>query len=208
MNGLSKKLITIAAVGACSASTAVFADNPAGFYLGAGIGESNLRSDGYGYNDYYGYDDHHTAWKLVAGVRPISPVGAELEYIDFGSGGRGTNYSYGNYYFNGYDGDAKAAALFGVGYLPLPLPFLDVFGKAGIARLEASNTNYYGGSCNQPALCTVNAAFRNDAYSTNFAYGVGVQTKFLGLAVRAEYERISASGGDPDALTIGATWTF
>jgi hypothetical protein len=30
----------------------------------------------------------------------------------------------------------------------------------------------------------------------------------LGLAVRAEYERISTNGRDPDALTVSATWTF
>jgi hypothetical protein len=186
---------------------AAFADNPAGFYLGAGVGESDLRSDGYSYTDYHGYKDRQFAWKLIAGVRPISLVGAEVEYIDFGSANRGANDYYGGNYFNGYESDAKAGALFGVGYLPLPLPFLDVYGKLGVARLESRITNF-SNQCLPPTQCIVPAAYRTDEWTTNVAYGVGVQTKFLGLAVRAEYERISASGGDPDALTVSATWTF
>jgi hypothetical protein len=45
-------------------------------------------------------------------------------------------------------------------------------------------------------------------YETKVAYGAGVQTHFLGLAVRAEYERISSTYGDPDAVMVSATWTF
>jgi hypothetical protein len=37
---------------------------------------------------------------------------------------------------------------------------------------------------------------------------VGVQSKWWGVALRAEYERISSRFGDPDALTVSATWTF
>jgi hypothetical protein len=190
-------------------ASAAFAANPAGFYLGAGVGESDLRGDGYGngYTDYTGYHDRQTAWKLIAGVRPIAPLGVELEYLDFGSVNRNSNYYYGGNYFNGYDSDAKAGVLFGVGYLPLPLPFLDVYGKAGVARLESRVTNS-SNQCAPPLECVPPAASRSTNWTSNFAYGVGVQTKWFGLAVRAEYERISASGGDPDALTVSATWTF
>lgn len=44
--------------------------------------------------------------------------------------------------------------------------------------------------------------------STNFAYGAGDQGKIGSLAIRAEYERISASGGNPDIVSLGVTWTF
>jgi hypothetical protein len=50
--------------------------------------------------------------------------------------------------------------------------------------------------------------FRQDFSSTNFSYGAGVQTKFRDCAVRAEYERISASNGSPDLLSLSVTWTF
>jgi hypothetical protein len=101
MNRISAGIFAIVGLGACGASTVALADDPAGFYLGAGIGESNLRNDGYGYNDYYGYDNHQTAWKLIAGIRPIPPVGAEFEYIDFGSGERQRELFYGGNFFNG-----------------------------------------------------------------------------------------------------------
>jgi hypothetical protein len=73
--------------------------------------------------------------------------------------------------------------------------------------LDSHVTNYYD-QCTAPTDCVSPGAYRSDNWTTNFAYGVGVQTKWLGLSVRAEYERISASGGDPDALTVSATWTF
>jgi hypothetical protein len=43
---------------------------------------------------------------------------------------------------------------------------------------------------------------------TRPAYGAGTQLKFTRLAVRAEYERISGSGGDADLLSLGVTYTF
>ena len=129
-------LLAILAVGACAASTAALAENPVGFYLGAGVGYSTVRSDdsAYGLPGYY--NDHQTAWKVIAGVRPISIVGAEFEYIDFGQPGNRFYNSYNYYNSNGFDSHPRAAALFGVGYLPLPIPFIDVYGKAGIARLR------------------------------------------------------------------------
>ncbi len=45
-------------------------------------------------------------------------------------------------------------------------------------------------------------------WNTNFAYGAGLQGKIGALAIRAEYERISASGGNPDIISLGVTWTF
>ncbi len=208
MNRISACIVAVAGLGACGASTTALAVDPAGFYVGAGVGESNLRSNGYGYNDYYGFDNHQTAWKLIAGLRPaMSPIGAEFEYIDFGAANITSNYFFSGNYFNGSNNDAKATALFGVGYLPLGLPFLDVFGKAGVARLQVNSTSYVSPPCQAPAICN-GANIVNTNWSTDFAYGVGVQARFRALAFRAEYERISASGGNPDALTVSATWSF
>jgi hypothetical protein len=206
MNRISFAAVaTLGLAGVCASGVAL-ADNPAGFYVGAGVGEGGIRNDGYYYNDYYGYHDYQTAWKLIAGLRPIGPVGAELEYIDFGRAQNDQNNYYGGYYFNNSTTDDKATALFAVGYLPLPIPFLDVYGKAGVARLESTTYTYYNGctSCGNPYY----SSYRDNSWTTNFAYGVGVQTKWAGLALRGEYERISASNGDPDALTVSVTWTF
>jgi opacity protein-like surface antigen len=199
--------MAVFALGAGTASTAAFAENPLGFYVGAAVGESTVRSDDYPYGYYGGFDGHHGAFKLTTGVRPISPVGAELEYIDFGNPGAGPNY-----FSSRSNADANATALFGVGYLPLPLPLLDIYGKVGVARLHANNAYNDGLSqgCNSPfgqgslGICTS----ASNRWSTDLAYGAGVQTKFYKWAIRAEYERISATGGDPDVVSVGFTWTF
>jgi len=206
MKKLSAGLVALPWIGAASIAAAGPLDNPAGFYFGAGVGASNIGSYGDGYDGYYAYNNDATAWKLIAGVRPIAPVGAEVEYIDFGRVNDDPNFAYDGYQFNGQSTASKAAAVFAVGYLPLPIPFLDFYGKAGVARLQQDTKSYYDG-CSLIA-CSAPGAYRVDSWSTNFAYGVGVQTKWLGLAVRAEYERIDTSGRDPDALTASVTWTF
>jgi OmpA-like transmembrane domain len=106
------------------ASTTVAAANPLGFYVGAGIGESEIRRDGSFLDADYRYDEYHAGWKVILGIRPVSPLGLELEYIDFGRASAGIND-----YFESSSVDARATTLFGVGYLPLPVPFLDIYGK-------------------------------------------------------------------------------
>lgn len=208
MKRISRTLLAIFTVGACGASAAALADvDPIGLYVGAGVGYSTIRSDdsAYGLPGYY--NDHQTAWKAILGVRPLPVVGAELEYIDFGQ--PGTHSGYYNTALYGLDSHPRAAALFAVGYLPLPVPFFDVFGKAGIARLETDVTTTTQQNCNPGSACSAVATiFRTDRTDNKFAYGVGIQSKAWGIAFRAEYERISSTYGDPDALTVSATWTF
>jgi hypothetical protein len=186
-------LAGLTAIGICGACGSSMASdfNPAGIYIGAGIGQSNVRNDGYYSNSYYGFDQRDTAWQLTVGARPIAPVGVEYDYINFGS----PNGSYGSFYTSG-DSNTTASALFAVGYVPIPAP-VDVYGKIGLARLQ-SNTTVFGASA------PYHAGFTN----SDLAYGVGAQVKFSNIAVRAEYERISDSSGDPDLLAVGVTWTF
>jgi hypothetical protein len=205
MKRTSGTLLALVAVGACAASTAALADNPAGFYLGAGVGYSTIRSDnpGYGLPGYF--DDHETAWKVIAGVRPIPVLGAEFEYIDFGQPGHHNGIYNPDFY--GLDSHPHAPAVFAVGYLPLPIPFFDIFGKAGVARLDTDVTTLVTPNCTQGPSCQPYPS-RHDETANKLAYGVGLQSKYWGVSFRAEYERISSTFGDPDALTVSATWTF
>jgi opacity protein-like surface antigen len=194
----------VLALGTSCVATTVGAANPLGIYVGAGIGESEIRNDGGFLGADYQYDEHETGWQAIAGIRPISPLGFELEYIDFGRASARTN----NYCVSS-SVDAKATTLFGVGYLPLPIPFLDIYGKLGVARLQSNTTGVRNGCIPDTPYCSgFGAPFRQDSSSTNFTYGAGVQTKFYDFAVRAEYERISASNGSPDILSLSVTWTF
>ncbi len=206
MKRISGALPAIIAIAACAMSTTALADEPLGFYAGAGLGYSTIRSDdpAYGLPGYY--NDHETAWKVIAGVRPISILGAELEYIDFGY--PSNPYDPSNTNANGFDSHPRAGVLFGVGYLPLPIPFFDIYGKAGVARLQTDVTTITS-NCPPGTNCVLPPTYtRHNETDSRFAYGVGVQSKAWGFAFRAEYERISSQYGDPDALTVSATWTF
>jgi hypothetical protein len=218
MNRISVALLTIIALGA---STSALAGNPLGAYIGFGVGASNVGNNynygngyGYGCGPYacYGYGgDYGTSvvsWKVMAGIRPISIVGAELEYMDFGSANGNNGYYNNNYYYNA-NSHPKATILYGVGYLPLPLPYLDVFGKLGVARLQTNQSNFVNptgaGTCLYPCI-----PISTDINQTNdkFAYGAGVQFRWQDFAFRAEYEGISSNYGNPAAVSISATWTF
>jgi outer membrane protein with beta-barrel domain len=213
MSKLSAAMWGLAA-GACAASAPACAENLLGFYVGGALGESTVRSDntylpggfGYGFDGFYHDSTHHFAWKAIAGIRPISIVGAELEYIDFGHPGGDGGYYSSNY---GPDTHPRAIAAFGVGHLPLPIPFLDIYGKAGAARLHTNVNGFDGSTCvfNQtyPQCGSITS---QGTWDTRFSYGAGVQSRIWGLSVRAEYERINSQFGDPDLFSVGATWTF
>ncbi|MGB6310743.1 MAG: outer membrane beta-barrel protein [Steroidobacteraceae bacterium] len=208
MKGTSFSLLLLA-FGATCASTRVLADDLLGFYVGGAIGQSHVRTakeilGDSGYN--YEFDGQHSAWKVTAGIRPISPLGVELEYIEFGNPSAGLS----NAALGGLSkADQKVAALFGLGYLPIPVPFLDVYGKLGIARLHTTTTEVSPIPFCPAGFTSCNPTTFNIAdSSTNFAYGAGVQGKIGSLAIRAEYEGVSASGGNPYIFSLGVTWTF
>src|SRR6266403_2054896 len=176
------------------ATTIVFshtarADNLLGLYIGGGVGQSHVRSDLGAFSNLGEFVENHTGWKALIGVRPISLLGAELEYADLGHSASGV-------------GPVPP----GLVYRPLPLPIFDVYGKAGFSRLRTEvNASW---RCVAPITCVANPSFHQDSTDTRFAYGAGAQAKFLSLGVRVEYERISEPGGSPDLYSIIATWTF
>jgi len=205
---ISKTLAALLAIAACGASGAAFADNPLGFYVGAGAGESQIRSDDsyYGYPGYY--NDYQFAWQGIIGIRPIRMLGVEATYIDFGQPYRHNGYY--DYNVSGSDSHPTAPALFAVGYLPLPMPFIDVFAKAGVARLSTNLTDFVSQPCPAGGPCPYFIPTdRHQVIDTRFAYGAGVQSRLpFGLILRGEYERISSQFGDPDALMVSALWQF
>jgi opacity protein-like surface antigen len=182
--------------------TATAADSP-DLYVGAAIGASHIESktslvlgDLFPTAQTEEIDKTHVAFKVMVGARPISWLGAELDYIDFGEP-RGTLFGY------PADVSLKGPAAFGLLYLPVPV--IDVYLKGGIARLQST----VNGSACSPCACAVcTVPFQVDRTNTSGAVGVGIQYRVGSLAMRAEYERFSAAGGNPSLLSAGVIWSF
>jgi len=204
--------------------TPVVTADPLGFYIGAGVGHSQVRND-LNFGDFgvpalsgpFSVNDSTTGWKLMAGIRPLSFLGAEVAYVDFGSVSRAASIPATPTQI-GINATAtshpKAAELFAVGYLPIPLPYLDVFAKAGVAQLKSdvratpqvicqlNDPACYGAT---PFPIIVNP-YSASGSSAHLAYGAGAQLKFKGFTMRAEYERISVGSGDVNLLSLGVTF--
>ncbi len=154
-------------------------------YAGAGLMRTSV-------NRLYGTDFHihDVSWKALAGVR-LTLLGAELDYYHLGSDS------------GSFDGlgsvsaRARAVAAYVVGYLPLPLPVIDVYGKLGLDRWQLS------GDSARASL------FRASRRGTQLAWGVGAQAHFGHLAGRLEYERLNiASTGGAHIVSLSVVFDF
>jgi hypothetical protein len=186
--------------------------NTLGVYAGAGLGRSTLNDAQF---DQYGYFFHHfdgqpLGWNAAVGIRPISFLGAEAEYIDFGStrAGAGPAGPAGGTspQFLGGDVHDRAAAVFAVGYLPLPIPWIELVAKLGFGQVWQHSS--FGGSFANQLVYGAQTTHPSGA-----AYGGGVQFHFQQLAVRAQYERISSNSSfgawdKPALMSVGLNWTF
>lgn len=175
-----RKLLLPACALSLFSGAAVAADN--GFYLGAAVSQSQID----GFTSDLDLDD--TGYKLIAGFRPIDMFAVELNYMDLGSDSATSGATTVN---------AEATALAGFGMLMLPLPFIDLYVKAGVAYWEAK------GSLSSVTVSRV----KEDG--TEFAYGAGVQAHFGSLGARLEYESFDIENTDGlDLFSLGLTWTF
>ncbi len=174
-------LFLCACVAAC---TPVLADDLLGIYVGAGVGRSDLRVDN------FSVATNATGWKLLAGWRPLTYFGVEAEYADLGS------KDVTNYYDYRLSTDAKAAAAYALGYLPVPVPWLDLYAKVGVGRVE-QDTHLL-----QPDI------ERQESSRTNVAWGAGLQFKLGRWAARVDYERFKGPQGDPSLLSADFLFNF
>lgn len=178
------RMLLPALILAFAGTAAQAADN--GFYLGAGASKSKI-NDIFGSNSSLDIDD--TAWKVIAGFRPIDLIAVEANYMDLGSETQRLGPL-------NASADAKAFSAHALLYLPIPVPFLGVYGKAGLARWELN------GNSNGNLL-------RLDDHGTEFAWGAGAQLSFGSFAARLEYDNFDIKNTDGlDLYTLGVTWTF
>jgi hypothetical protein len=157
------------------------------FYLGVGVVRNSL-SD---ITSIGGLPDlKNTSWKAYGGVRPLNWLAAEADYIDLGNNS-GTNASGSSGTTNG-----SAFAAYAVGFLPIPLPIVEIFGKAGLARWKYDGNVTPPGS---PGLTEFSTR------GTDFAWGIGAQAHFSMLGARLEYENFNVpntSGARVASLSV------
>jgi hypothetical protein len=180
-----RKVVTAVAL-ACAAGMAQAAEN--GPYMGAGIIRAQV-------DDIFGPGSdlriNNTSWKAFLGFKfPLAPFGIEADYADLGSQTRDFGFTQGH-------ADAKAFSAFAVGYLPLPAPNVDIFGKLGAARWQLN------GDVVHPSL------FQLDENGTDLAWGIGAQLHFSNVAIRFEYEGFDIRNTDGARLyTLAAAYYF
>jgi hypothetical protein len=159
-------LVTLLALGPVVAQ----ADNGM-LYVGAGVTNDSLRDIALTSSNL-----DSTSWKVWAGVRPISMFAVEADYIDLGSQNVNSPTAFADLHY-------KAFAGYAVGYLPLPLPWVDVFGKVGLARWTLSGSaGCYGDAC---IILPVSDN------GSQFAWGAGGQVHLGNFGARLEYESFS-----------------
>jgi hypothetical protein len=157
------------------------------FYLGAGVTSNKLNDivvQGTAFPDL-----DKTSWKVFAGFRPISAFAVEADYFDLGSNtveGACTTPCCMAACVGITQSDAQVFAAYVLGFLPIPVPFLDIYGKAGFARSKL-NTNDIS------------------SRGTEFAWGVGVQAHVSIVGARLEYEDLkipNSSGAKVASLSV------
>lgn len=190
--------------------------NPLGFYVGGGVGRSSINQTDFDEftGQFHHIDSQPVGWNAVIGIRPLSFLGGEVEYMDFGNAHAEATPAFDDNQFLGGAVHDRAAAVYAVGYLPLPLPWIEPFVKLGWAQMWEHDS--FSGVYNGVIVNGAPLGLQFDSQATHpsgTAYGGGVQFHFEQLALRAQYERISSDrrfGGwnNPDLLSVGLTWTF
>ena len=173
-----------------------------GLSIGAGVGQTTVNVDRVADSYPLGFSEHDHGWKGYVAMRAVKILGVEVEYVDFGH----PHATIGNIRA---DGTVRGAAAFGMVFLPLPV--VDLYAKAGFARLQSTATGVARPLPVDICFFARDAAgcpFRIDRTDTRVAYGVGVQLALTALVVRAEFERFASSVGDPNLASLSLGWRF
>lgn len=177
------RVLAISLALSLAAATASAADH--GIYLGAAVSQSKVDFD----NNASRFNGNDTKFKVIAGVRALNWLAAEVNYVDFGTvTGPVTPATNGEYRLKGFDG-------FAVGLWEIGL--VDFYAKGGVVRFDRSIR-----------INNINIPNSDD---TGFepAYGGGIQVHVGSLSVRGEYEKFDiGSDTKVDLISVGVTWTF
>lgn len=181
-----------------------------GFYIGGGVGKSNIDDDiaGPGLITSGTVDGKDTGFKLYGGYQFNQHFGLEVAYVDLGT----ATYSgtFGGSPVTGGKVDIWGLGLFAVGAWPVS-PSFSLFGKLGFLSWEAKWSDVTGGT-----------AFSSTDSGSDLAGGLGMSYSVTkNLSARLEWERFKAGGGEDflgfpnatgsakiDLLSVGLVYKF
>ncbi|MFT3906525.1 MAG: outer membrane beta-barrel protein [Steroidobacteraceae bacterium] len=170
---MNEYVMLLATSAALANHVAAAADN--GLYVGASMGAANTNFSSVDLKDTQG------AYKIIAGIRPLSLLAVEANYVDFGKARD-----------NGNTAKSRAMDVFAVAFLPIPV--LDVYAKLGYANWKVDSG-------------VSSSDFKHSG--SDLAYGGGIQFGLGSLSGRVEYEKFNVSSGNNLSLiSAGLTWTF
>jgi OOP family OmpA-OmpF porin len=182
-----------------TAGVSYAAENPSGFYVGAGVGQFNVNIDDIDQTDnaIERLDDDDASWKAFVGYRVNPYFALEAAYIDFGKPNTRSSAS-------GSNGDYRVKidgfAPYAIGTIPVGP--VELFGKIGYY--------FYNVDLRADFDDPVKPDIDSSKSDEDLMYGVGVGATFFDhVNARLEYERIDSSRlDDADALWLSASWRF
>jgi len=182
-----------------AAGSSVAAADPLDLYLGTGLGYATVQQS-------FVPAEHPLGWKVFGGWRPLQVFSLEAAYVDLGSRSAAIAYAEGGLQQNI---SASAVAAYAVGYLPQPAPYLELYGKLGVASLRID--------AREPVVCPPGAFCPasyltppqvSDSSRARLAYGIGLQSKLGMELVRLEYLGFNSPGGDQGLLSLDVAFSF
>jgi hypothetical protein len=170
-------------------------------YAGAAVGQSRLD------------DSQDFAWVALIGTRPLTALGAELQYVNLGHTSSSISVQSPYPATLRKDAQARGVAVFAVAYVPIPISNLDFNVKAGLSRLDSTESRAYTpipiDTCLVlPLPPDPGCGSHVHRTNTNFAWGAGIQMHISHVLLRADFERFLAVGDHPSLVSLGVAWAF
>jgi len=182
---MNMKFAAAAALGllsfAAMAPQAAAADN--GFYLGAGLTQTNFDVEVDGLSD--DFDDN--GFKVIAGFRPFNWLAVEANYLDLGGIDEG-----------GLEVDSSAITVSALGLAEIGI--VDLYARVGMANW---NTDFDVGLGNNVS---------DDGWEPTYGLGVGLHFGSIGVRAEWERFSTEALDDeietDSDIISLSVTYTF
>ena len=176
---------------ALTVATTAGADVTPGFYVGAGLGTTEVSEESI---EEFTADDSDNGFKIFGGYTFNEFFAIEASYFDFGE----ASGTLEDPFLGDFDFKVGVSGLSGsvVGRIPAGEMF-SVFGKIGFAQYELDFD------------VTIDGESGSDSESeSDMIYGGGIALGFGGFELRAEYEVLNVEDGDVNMLSVNGLYRF